>query len=163
MTDPFSVISGAAGVVSLGLTACQGLVAYYGPFKSFSTETDSFVTSVKGLKETLNLLKSRINRLQNPVNPYVADELQLVTDRINDCEGALQRLSQTLRECQGYDAAGMLARRGRAFARAQYPFKRGTLLFLTQTVMGLQSNLDIALHALHLYVSHCLPAHQAHF
>lgn len=150
MPDPFSAISGAAGVVSLGLTACQGLVAYYGPFKSFSTEAESFVTSVNGLSATLELLKSRINRLQSPLNPYVADELQLVTDRINDCEGALQHLSQTLKKCQGYDTAGIVTRRGKAFARAQYPFKRGTLVFLTQTVMGLQSNLDIALHALQL-------------
>jgi uncharacterized protein YoxC len=162
MADPFSVISGAAGVVSLGLTACQGLVAYYAPFKSFSTETESFVTSVKGLSATLELLKSRINRLQNPVNPYVADELQLVTDRINDCETALQHLSQTLKKCQGYDIAGIITRKGKAFARAHYPFKRGTLVFLTQTVTRLQSNLDIALHALHLYVRHCLPVHQPH-
>ncbi len=162
MTDPFAVISGAAGVVSLGITACQGLVAYYGPFKAFSTETESFVTSVNGLSATLELLKSKLNRLQNPLNPYVADELQLVADRINDCEGTLQRLSQTLQKCQGYDPAGTITRRGKAFARAQYPFKRGTLVFLTQTVMGLQSNLDIALHALHLCVLPCPCFHQPH-
>lgn len=162
MPDPFSVISGAAGVVSLGLTTCQGLVAYYGPFKSFSTETESFVTSAKGLSATLELLKSRINRLQSPVNPYVVDELQLVSDRINDCETALQHLSQTLKKCQGYDTAGMITRKGKAFARAQYPFKRGTLVSLNQMVTGLRSNLDIALHAIHLYVPHCLLVHQLH-
>ncbi|BCS23740.1 uncharacterized protein APUU_40184S [Aspergillus puulaauensis] len=163
MPDPFSAISGAAGVVSLGLTACQGLVAYYGPFKSFSTEAESFITSVNGLSATLELLKSRITRLQNPLNPFVADELRLVTNRINDCEGALQHLSQTLKKCQGYDPAGMITRRGKAFARAQYPFKRGTLVFLTQTVMGLQSNLDIALHALQLAMSHCIQQQNTSF
>ncbi|KAL4910540.1 hypothetical protein BDW74DRAFT_172011 [Aspergillus multicolor] len=77
MADPFSLLSGAAGVVSLGLTVCQGLVAYYGSFTAFSSETESFLTRVKGLSATLELLQSRLNRLQGPLNPYITDELQL--------------------------------------------------------------------------------------
>jgi hypothetical protein len=38
MADPFSGAGGAVGVVSLGLTVCQGLLAYYGPFKHFILE-----------------------------------------------------------------------------------------------------------------------------
>lgn len=34
MGDTFSVAGGAVGVISLGLTVCQGLLAYYGPFKA---------------------------------------------------------------------------------------------------------------------------------
>jgi hypothetical protein len=87
MPDPFSVVSGAAGIVSLGLTLCQGLVAYYGPFNAFDSGIGSLVTRVKELKAILELLQYQINTLQTRLNPYIADEMRLVANRMNDCGG----------------------------------------------------------------------------
>ncbi|KAL4793072.1 hypothetical protein BDV19DRAFT_391513 [Aspergillus venezuelensis] len=101
MVEPFSIASGAAGVVSLGLTVCQGLLAYYGPFKA----------------------------------------------------EALQQLSNVLSRCRGYDAGGTLTKKGRAFAKALYPFRRGTLVGLTDVVAGIQSNLEVALQVLMLAIT----------
>ncbi|RDW94236.1 uncharacterized protein DSM5745_01558 [Aspergillus mulundensis] len=150
MAELFALISGAAGVVSLGLTVCQGLVAYYGPFTTFSSETENFLTRVKGLSATLELLQSKLNHLegQAPLNPYITDELQLVTDRINDCGGALQSLSDALAECQGFNTSGILKKNGWKFAKTLYPFRRGTIIALMAIMTGLQSNLDIALQVL---------------
>jgi hypothetical protein len=38
MGDPFSVAGSAVGVISLGLTVCQGLLTYYGQFKAYDEE-----------------------------------------------------------------------------------------------------------------------------
>ncbi|KAL4781649.1 hypothetical protein BJX76DRAFT_359684 [Aspergillus varians] len=150
MADPFSVITGGAGLVSLGLTLCQGLIAYYGPFTACNSETEAFVTRVKGLSATLELLQSRLNSLQNPPNPHIIRELELVADRIDDCDAALKNLSQALDKCRGYDATGTVTKRGKALAKPLYPFRRDTVLALTNMVQGLQSNLEVAVQVLGL-------------
>ncbi|KAL4965781.1 uncharacterized protein BDV14DRAFT_199554 [Aspergillus stella-maris] len=153
MVEPFSLASGAAGVVSLGLTVCQGLLAYYGPFKAFSSETEAFVTRINGLSAILELLQAKLNKLQNPPSPHILDELQLVSDRLNECGETLQQLSNVLNKCQGYDAGGTLKKKGRAFAKALYPFRRGTLVGLLDVVAGIQSNLEVALQVLMLAIT----------
>ncbi|KAL3471247.1 hypothetical protein BJX99DRAFT_263445 [Aspergillus californicus] len=153
MGEPFAVVSGAAGVLSLGLTVCQGLVAYYGPFTAFSSETESFVTRVTGLSAILEVLQSRLSSLQNPPTPHVQNELQLVEDRIAESGAAARGLAQALKKCQGYDATGSLSKKGRAFAKSLYPFRRGTVVALTDIVAGFQSNLEIALQVLNLAIS----------
>jgi hypothetical protein len=35
MSDPISVIRSAVDIISLGLTVCQGLLTYHGPFKVY--------------------------------------------------------------------------------------------------------------------------------
>ncbi|KAL4922626.1 hypothetical protein BDW62DRAFT_196630 [Aspergillus aurantiobrunneus] len=153
MVEPFSIASGAAGVVSLGLTVCQGFVAYYGPFTAFSSETNNLVTKAKGLSATLELLQSRLKALQNPLNPNLTHELQLVADRIDDCGKELRSLSKALNRCRGYDATALLNNKGWSSARLLYPFRRGTVVALSDMVMGLQSNLEIAIQVLLLAMS----------
>ena len=41
MSDPFSVASGAAGIVSLGLTLTNGLIEYYNKYSEFDTDASN--------------------------------------------------------------------------------------------------------------------------
>ncbi|EAU36670.1 predicted protein [Aspergillus terreus NIH2624] len=151
MTDPFSVGAGVVGVLSLGITVCQGLSVYYGPFTQFDRETKALVQKAEGLTSTLQQLETLLNPLQNPLNSP-PDEVNLVTQRIKDCQDELEGLSHALTKCRGCDATTVIEKSGWYYARkALYPFKRGTLISLTETVSNLQSNLDTALLVLNLY------------
>ncbi|KAL5355089.1 hypothetical protein BJX96DRAFT_1777 [Aspergillus floccosus] len=149
MTDPFSVGAGAAGVISLGITVCQGVVAYYGPFTQFDNETKALVQKAEGLTSTLKQLEALLKPRKNPLSS-LPDEVHLVTQRIKDCQDELEGLSQALTNCRGCDATTAI-KSGWYYARkALYPFKRETLISLTGTVSNLQSNLDTALLVLNL-------------
>ncbi|KAE8342955.1 hypothetical protein BDV24DRAFT_173359 [Aspergillus arachidicola] len=152
MTDPFSVGAGVIGVLSLGITVCQGLAAYYGPFTQFDNETKALVQKAEGLTSTLKQLEALLKRLWNPLSSP-PDEVHLVTQRIKDCQVELEGLSHSLAKCRGCDATTAIKKSDWYYARkALYPFKRGTLISLTGTVSDLQSNLDTALLILNLYV-----------
>ncbi|PIG84677.1 hypothetical protein AARAC_001975 [Aspergillus arachidicola] len=153
MTDPFSVGAGVIGVLSLGITVCQGLAAYYGPFTQFDNETKALVQKAEGLTSTLKQLEALLKRLWNPLSSP-PDEVHLVTQRIKDCQVELEGLSHSLAKCRGCDATTAIKKSDWYYARkALYPFKRGTLISLTGTVSDLQSNLDTALLILNLALS----------
>lgn len=149
MTDPFSVGAGAAGVISLGITVCQGLVAYYGPFTQYDPETNSFVKRAEALSATLSQLESLLSNVQGPLHSHLETEIDKVTQRVEDCKDELQSLSERLTQCRGCNATSTIQKNGWYYARkALYPFKRGTIVALLDTVSGLQSNLDTALQVL---------------
>lgn len=151
MTDPFSVAAGAAGVISLGLTLCQGLITYYGPFSARDSETKNLVRTVSGLKSTIEALASKASTLHDPQTAHLTAEVQIVMTHISDCEAGLQELSQALDKCKRCDASGKLKEKEWDLVRrALYPFKQGTLLGLVRVVSGLQSNLDTVLHLLQM-------------
>ncbi|GES61168.1 hypothetical protein ATEIFO6365_0006062700 [Aspergillus terreus] len=174
MTDPFSVGAGVVGVLSLGITVCQGLTAYYGPFSQFDSETKALVQKAEGLTSTLQQLESLLKPFQNPLNSPL-DEVHLVTQRIKDCRDELEGLSHALTKCRGCDATTVIKKSGWYYARkVLYPFKRGTIISLTGTVSNLQSNLDTALLVLNLLSrasrkqeypvhEHYLPQHYGRF
>lgn len=158
MTDPFSVGAGVVGVLSLGITVCQGLAAYYGPFSQFDSETKALVQKAEGLTSTLQQLETLLKPFQNPLNSP-PDEVHLVTQRIKDCQRELEGLSHALTKCRGCDATTVI-KNGWYYARkALYPFKRGTIISLSGTVSNLQSNLDTALLVLNLYAPTHLSDH----
>ncbi|KAK6815258.1 hypothetical protein RU639_008607 [Aspergillus parasiticus] len=153
MTDPFSVGAGVIGVLSLGITVCQGLAAYYGPFTQFDSETKALVQKAEGLTSTLKQLEALLKRLWGPLSSP-PDEVHLVTQRIKDCQVELEGLSHSLAKCRGCDATTVIKKSDWYYARkALYPFKRGTLISLTGTVSDLQKNLDTALLILNLALS----------
>ncbi|KAL4922022.1 hypothetical protein BDW62DRAFT_197258 [Aspergillus aurantiobrunneus] len=113
MADPFFVRAGVVGVVSLGLTLCQGLITYYGPWNGYDNEIADFSTKVEGLMSTSKVLEGFVSEDQ---------ELDLPSDQYRKLKRDWLRLR-----------------------RALYPFKRETLVTLSQMVSGLQENLTLSL------------------
>ncbi|KAL2835358.1 hypothetical protein BJY01DRAFT_252734 [Aspergillus pseudoustus] len=60
MTDPFSVAGSAVGVASLGLTICQGFLAYYGPYKSFHEDIEEFVSRIENVNSLMSVLRTAV-------------------------------------------------------------------------------------------------------
>jgi hypothetical protein len=154
MADPFSVAGSAVGVISLGLTVCQGLLMYYGPYKSFHEEINNVTTRVEALKCILNVLRNLIAKTNELNVPLVAESTQIANDTILSCQCALQILHKTLEKCNSTKPAGTMAT-GELKAhvnRLLYPFRRETLMSLVENVSWLQDNLNTSLHMLQMWV-----------
>ncbi|KAL3473175.1 hypothetical protein BJX99DRAFT_261605 [Aspergillus californicus] len=152
MGDPFSVSAGVAGVVSLGLTLAQGFLKYYGPWKDFDNDIQGFITKTDGLLQTLQLLSQFVppeNELHIPTDQFC----QLVLKNLTSCKEACHRLEKILKECKSSTVSNSPFIRKHDWLRlkrAVYPFKRETLVVLSQLVSGLQDNLSLALQVLDL-------------
>jgi hypothetical protein len=149
MTDPFSVAGSAVGVVSLGITVCQGLTTYYGKFKSFHGEVDDVTCRAVNLDTVLNLL---LKMLVSPLASGTLSKSECTTiaiDIILRCRQRLQKLEKMLEQC-GNSPSGNILKSKFQINRILYPFRRETIMTLVETISGLQANLDTALYMLNL-------------
>lgn len=149
MADPFSVAGSAVGMVSLGITICQGLATYYGQFKSFHGEVDDITCRVENLHTVLKLL---LKTLTNPVVSGTFSKSECTTvaiDAILRCWQRLQKLEKTLEQCRTSPSGNTLKSKFQ-INRLLYPFRRETMMALVEIISGLQANLDTALYMLNL-------------
>lgn len=147
MSDPLSVAGGAAGVVSLGLTVCQGLLAYYRPFKSFQEEIDNVTCRIEALEGILKALQnvlfanaSVLASSDEPVNSAV--------DSILRCQKGLRTLEKTLKNCSATKVPQNSFGSKLQTSRILYPFRRETLMSLMETITWLQENVNTTLNVL---------------
>jgi hypothetical protein len=152
MSDPFSISAGVVGVVSLGLTLSQGFLRYYGPWRDFDDEIKGFTTKVDGLLQTLRMLESLLTAENEPQFP--SDQFSgLVSKNLTTCETACLRLQKILDDCKSSNVSSVPLIRKHDWLRlkrAAYPFKKETLVTLSDLVSGLQDNLSLALQVLNL-------------
>jgi hypothetical protein len=152
MSDPFSISAGVVGVVSLGLTLSQGFLRYYGPWRDFDDEIEGLTTKVDGLLQTLRMLESLLTAENEPQFP--SDQFTgLVSKNLTACETACLRLQKILDDCKSSNVSSAPFIRKHDWLRlkrAAYPFKKETLVTLSDLVSGLQDNLSLALQVLNL-------------
>ena len=60
MGDPLSITASAAGLVSLGLTVCSGLLDYYNVWKDQPSDVSDMCESLGALSKTFELLDERV-------------------------------------------------------------------------------------------------------
>ena len=143
MGDPYSVVAGAAGIVSLGLTVCSGLLEYYGSWKDSPSDIVTMCESLEALTKTFQLLDEKV---RHPLLDRAS--VDRVTESIISCAAGVQKLKSKLDKICDVKA-GMSAH----LQRAQYPFRQKTLMSLHQTVSDLRSNLGLAASTLQLDIS----------
>lgn len=143
MSDPLSVTASAAGLVSLGLTVCSGLLEYYSAWKDQPSDVSAMCESAVALNKTFELLDEKIR------HPLLDRK---TVDRVNEsiisCAAAIQGLQSKLDKIRNAKS-GMSAR----IQRAQYPFRQKTLEKLLRTISDLRGNLSLATSSLQLDVS----------
>lgn len=97
MSDPLSVPGAAVTVVSLGLSVCQGLIAYYGPYKAFHKEIDYTLRRSNGLIKTLKVPKNILDGAENWDITDEAESAQIAIEMIKYCEHRLRAWSKCYR------------------------------------------------------------------
>ena len=137
-----AAVTGAAGLVSLGLQVCGGLVQYYGAWKDFDTQTASFCNRINDLAQTLEVLMSMLKL--SPSNQGIA--FTTVESSVICCTGAIHTLQELLAKHgplpSGYGGTHSSTR----LRKITYPFKKSDFILCNSLVNDLQSNLGTALH-----------------
>lgn len=150
MSDPLSVLSGAAGIISLGVTACQGLITYYQAWEAWEDDVRGAMKDVEHVSKFLSLLKARIDKLP-------ADQIDIV----NQAHAAKARLAEAIKKfedirdnCKAVPAQNGERHKWRNFSRRSlYPFKQSTLRELRDAVRGAREVLTSLLQLLQMQVS----------
>ena len=149
MAEPFSVASGVVGVVTLGITACQGVVSYY---NSWETQDQS----ISDAKEKIERWQSSLSALKEILPKMLCSStiVQRVEQCVLCCEEGTSRLEQFLVKCRKNPAPVSLRDKIRVCRqRAIFPFRESSLDSLRQVVQDLEGNLGTALQILQLYVA----------
>jgi hypothetical protein len=127
-------------------------MSFYGPWKSYDEEIQDFAGKLDGLQ---NILKSSEGFILNEDDLGLASDQhkKLVLSNLTTCQASCRRLEEMLGKCKSTDCSPFVRKHDWLRSRrAAYPFKKETLVTLSQTVSGLQDNLSLALQLLNRFV-----------
>lgn len=150
MGDPFSIASGAAGVVSLGITVCSGLLDYYSSWKDSDKNIATMYASLEGLTKTFKLMRDTIGR-----SSFAPDVAERVLESTKSCEDGVNGLEKRLKKLGDPNSAGLESKIRIHARKALYPFKESTLMKLREIIGDLRDNLSLAIDALQMYDTLC--------
>jgi hypothetical protein len=151
MADPFSIAGSAVGVVSLGITVCQGLHRYYSACRDGPSDVKALVGSLDGLICALQLLEGTINdkdfnsAARADIAPFLAD----CADAVQNLAHELDKVKRDLPAATGgrQSVKGKLSSAGKTLL---YPFRESTLKKLLGFVGEVRENLHTATSSVHL-------------
>ena len=91
MSDPLSIAASAAGLVSLGLTVCSGLLDYYKAWTDQDSDVSIMCESLDALSRTFELLDDKVR------HPLLdRKSVDRVTESIIACAAGIQGLRSKL-------------------------------------------------------------------
>ncbi len=89
--DPLSVAAGCAGLLSLGIDVCNGLLDYYTSWKDGKEDVERMYLSIQELTKTLKLIRSAIDHKEFNRNVVVR-----VEESINSTKVGIESLKKKL-------------------------------------------------------------------
>lgn len=147
--EALGLSSGAAGLISLGITVCQGLLDYYHSWKDAEDQVARMYASIESLTKTFRLLDSAIEP-----KVFSRDNVQRVEECIRSAEKGLQSLRKKLNKIRLVPLrSGWKAKSMAHFRRGLFPFKESTLAKLKEIGIELQQDLTLALEVLQIECS----------
>jgi ankyrin repeat domain-containing protein 50 len=146
MAEAFGVAANVAGVISLGLTVCQGLLNSYSAWKDAPDDVERMRESIKALNDAFKILNSFT--MNEKFGSGIRD---IVQQSITSCEGGLNRLQSKLDKIKVTPEGDKWSEKAKAqFRRSMYPFKQGTVEKFMMIANELRNNLSVALQALQM-------------
>ncbi|RKL37939.1 hypothetical protein BFJ72_g7399 [Fusarium proliferatum] len=149
MGDPFSIVTGVAGLISLGITVCDGLHTYFSAIKDRKDDLAIITQNVALFKFHVFAVQSCASKLGHRHSPAI-DGLQL---SLINCEMQLQCLQTLLNEwvpTEDPSLAKEIWKRQKLIAR--YPFDRKKLVQLEEYLSRANTTLSSFIQALNLLV-----------
>ncbi|PQE26429.1 Ankyrin repeat-containing domain protein [Rutstroemia sp. NJR-2017a BBW] len=154
-------VSNIAGIVSVGIQVCEGLVNYYNAWKGSKKENSTMIQSIESLLDCLSLLKRALE------SPAFDETLVInVESKILDCEESINELHDELRKIMVCKLSGVaqdasierkdnanpsikdkMAEQGR---RLLYPFRKSTLMRIQESIEHVRINLVLSMDTLNL-------------
>ncbi|KAF5695396.1 hypothetical protein FDENT_479 [Fusarium denticulatum] len=150
MGDPFSIATGVAGLVSLGITVCDGLHTYFSAIKDRKDDLAIVTQNVAVFKFQISAVQFSASKLGHRHSPAI-DGLQL---SLINCEMQLKCLETLLNELlptEDPSLAKNIWRKQKLIAR--YPFDRKKLVQLEEYLSRANSTLSSFIQALNLDIN----------
>lgn len=156
MSDPFSIASGSAGLVSLGLTLCKGLAEYISAVKSHGEDVRNLETKLNTLQMFLAAVDATLKELPHLQGCRLpGDVVKVVEASLDQSKDGMVRLAGFLEECSGRthprsSSAACPSSLQKMGKKAVYYFRRGTLKELEQILGSVQDQLNLSLTLLNV-------------
>ncbi|RKK83699.1 hypothetical protein BFJ69_g2438 [Fusarium oxysporum] len=147
MGDPFSIATGVAGLISLGLTVCDGLHTYFSAIKDRKDDLAIVTQNLALFKFHIFAVQSSASKLGHHHSPAI-DGLQLSLINSEMQLRCLETLLNELMPTQGQSLAKDIWRRQKLIAR--YPFDRKKLVQLEEYLSRANTTLSSFIQALNL-------------
>jgi hypothetical protein len=148
MSDPLSVASSVAGLLSLGIQVTNSLVDFYAAYKDQDSDLGSTTQELESLLDVLQHLSKVLTSRE-----FEADErglIEKIENAIRDCEEAIKELED---ECEKFEKAsphGRIDAIKVAARKLSYPFRKSTLKKIDENIGELRSKISLALAVLQL-------------
>jgi hypothetical protein len=140
------VVSGVAGLISLGITLCKGVLAYYDAFKGSDDAIDKMCLSMEHVGKTLLVISSTLTR-----GNFDRATIIMVETSVRSCTQSLDALAKKLEKIRSVrDDGTWKARLKNAKRQTLYPFKESTLVKMREVCDDLKDNLTLAVGALNV-------------
>jgi hypothetical protein len=147
--EALGVASGAAGILSLGIAVCQGLLQYYGSWKDAESEVAGMYESIEALTHILLLLLPVIEHRDLDRNVVA-----LIENHIASCQQGIEQLRKKLDKVKITPLQpGSRGKAKTQFWKTLYPFKESTLIKLKGIGNELRDQLSLSLDVLHIDAS----------
>lgn len=141
--------SGAAGLLSLGITVCQSLLDYYDSWKHAEESVAKTYASIEELSKTLKLLAIAVEHKE--FNGEIVNQIQ---HSIESAKESLLNLERKLNKVRVTALQNAWKDKAKAqFRRTLYPFKESTLAKLRELSSETRDNLSLALSLLQIDAS----------
>lgn len=144
--DPLSIAASAAGLLSIGITICKGLLDYYKSLKDAEDDIARMYTSIEALTKTLILIQSSIQH-----KSFNSDIVIRVEESIASTQDGIESLRKKLDKIKVIpQQEGWRNKTKAQFRKKLFPFKESTLAKLKELGNELQDSLSIALDVLQM-------------
>ena len=147
--DPVSIAAGTAGVVSLGLQICGGLVDYCKAWKCHDRDVEKALERLTNLHLTLESLDKIL--LAYEIDEDDTADIRTARDKIYSCNANLNTLHAVWVELESIgQPAGVLDKIHNVRLRSIAFFNKDKFRRLQDSVLDIQLKLDSAMQILHL-------------
>ncbi len=148
MLDPVSAVATAAGITSLGIQVCQGLIFY---LRSINGRRQEIADNLREVQILISVFYSLNDILPEIDRRGLTDSL-IVRECLKDSEGRLREFQQMLLRLRGpTDIADRRERMKEAGRPLIYPFHEGKLNSLHRSLRRLLENLTMSINIASLY------------
>lgn len=132
--DPFTVVTGSAGLLSTGITVCHGLISYCRSYRSRKEDLSGLRHNAEQLKTELQLLENRY-RLASFMERDFRDAVNECITACGKCLNELGHLSD--KYSPPSTGSAMRSRRQVLSRRLRFPFQKEKFESFRQQIHGL--------------------------
>ena len=147
--EVLGIASGAAGIISLGIAVCQGLLQYYGSYKDAESDVADMYESIEALARILQVLLPALDNEGLDRNVVAVVEKSVLS-----CQQGIEKLRKKLNKAKVTPLRpGWREKTKIQFQKTLYPFKENTLMKLKAIGSELRDHLSLALDVLQIDAS----------